>query len=208
MLDPSQAARHELESGTKGRHRLGSHKRFPSFLPPLSYQQLLSLEHYSLLYIGMPKATEAKGRPAASPLTSRARRRRDSPSPSDSTDRDPKPSLELDKSLVLEILVAKLDGSKAFDWFTLAQKLGSQDTSTADGVATRVSPAGPGSKAKKRVSGAQCNPKDSKTPSFGGWTGAQLHDLYHNVSPEASPGGNGLYHIRRPLMRNRSSFLL
>lgn len=142
----------------------------------------------------MPKAAVIKGRPGASAATTKARRRRASPSPSDAADRDPKRSLDLNKSLVLDIILAKLDSSNTFDWFTLAQKLGSQDTTAADNVATRVSPAGgPGSKAKKRTSAMNGNLKESKTQPGGGWTGAQLHDLYHNVSREARPDSAELF---------------
>ena len=68
----------------------------------------------------------------------------------------PPPSL-LNKAFVLQIVLAKLEASKSFDWFTLAQKFGEEEGGTS--------------------------PKGKKKGKEGSvWSGAELHDLYHYVS--------------------------
>lgn len=67
----------------------------------------------------------------------------------------PLPPAQLDKSLVLKIIVAKLEGSKTADWHALSQHLSSNENKPKGG--------------KKKAASTDL-------------TGNQIHSMYHNVS--------------------------
>lgn len=67
--------------------------------------------------------------------------------------------VHLDKTFVLRLVLAKLDMSKACDWYDLAQRMGVKEVDE-----TQVK----GRKTKKNVGSV--------------WTGTELHEIFHKVS--------------------------
>ncbi|ORY33751.1 hypothetical protein BCR39DRAFT_556978 [Naematelia encephala] len=94
------------------------------------------------------------------------------------------------KEIIIEILLAKLDSSKTFDWHDLSQRLAPKEQSHTD------------MKRKNRSRKGDSNSKKQKETHLDSrWTGTQLHDMYHyeiipalragrvpwvNISPEPS----------------------
>lgn len=74
----------------------------------------------------MPKTINPKAEPSLpkSKLQTKARKsRQPSSSSEDPSSPKPDPSLDLNKDLVLQIVLAKLESSKTCDWYTLSQRL-------------------------------------------------------------------------------------
>ena len=67
----------------------------------------------------------------------------------------PPAQLQLDKSLVLKIIVAKLEATKTADWHALSVSLAASEGKTKGG---------------------------KKKAAAGEMTGTQIHSMYHNVS--------------------------
>ncbi|WWD15841.1 hypothetical protein CI109_100265 [Kwoniella shandongensis] len=102
------------------------------------------------------------------------------PSTSPSPDRNLAPQstkdleLNVDKELVLKIIVAKLEASKSCDWHELSKKIGKFGTG---GIVSK----GKIAKGKKGVD------------EEGGLSGTELHDLYHNTILPALRNGRALW---------------
>lgn len=107
-------------------------------------------------------------------------------------DSPPSPSALLDKALVLQIVLAKLEACKTCDWHELSMKLGKYNIAGSGvGQGGRGKKRGKGGKGKKKASkgkkgdlGDEAGEDETAgSPETGvGMSGTELYEMYHNVS--------------------------
>jgi hypothetical protein len=146
-----------------------SHQHNTSFLITLYMPSKIKTSGVAKPRSSAAPKPKPKTKPIAKPTPS-SKKKTESPPPS------PRQRPSLDKSLVLRILLAKLQASKTCDWYELSLKLNAED----DGGGGKEAAGGKGSGGK---GGKAAKDKVEKGKGKkGGISGADLHDLYHNVS--------------------------
>lgn len=111
----------------------------------------------------------------------------------------------IDKTLALRLIIAKLEGSKNCDWYDLSVRMNRAGESKEGGTGAaggkgKTKPKGAKGKGKGRKVKAEESEDEyieggvgegrgkgnkGKKGAEGEWSGAELHDLYHNVSPSS-----------------------
>ncbi|WVQ71589.1 hypothetical protein IAR50_001129 [Cryptococcus sp. DSM 104548] len=96
-------------------------------------------------------------------------------------------SLDLDKGLVLQIILAKLEANKTCDWYEMSQRFKAEGEVGVDKDGVEGGTAGKG----KGKGGARGKGKGKKRD--GELSGTDLHDLYHNKILPALKNGRALW---------------